>query len=349
MKTFYYLFSKAILLGMALGLAACSHTPYPQSKNYDQEAHVFQNSDGSKNNKGFFELLGLASSYFSRPDDPHEKTGFPAKTWTKEELTKINDEVIWIGHASLLLNHNGVNVLTDPVFSDRASPFQFAGPKRASPLPFAIKDLPKIDIVLISHSHYDHLDKGAIIDLSRYQPDAQYFVPLGLKSVIESWGAKNVTEMDWWDEVDYNGIRLTATPMKHWSSRTPFDRNKTLWAGFKLDWPDFSFYFIGDTGYTDDYKTVRERLGTPDLVGIPIGAYNPRDFMKDAHVNPEEAVQILKDLGAPKAVPLHWGTFKLTLEPLAEPPERLRSALDAAQLSGQDFVVLQHGGTTSIR
>ena len=310
---------------------------------------MFQNSDGTKNNKGFFEVLGLAGAYFNRPDDPHEKTGFDIIENTKEDVARLNEEVIWVGQSTLLVNHAGVNVLTDPVFADRASPFRFAGPKRISKLPFKVSDLPPIDVVVISHNHYDHLDKGAIIDLSRLQPDVQFYVPLGLKRVLESWGAKNVTEMDWWEEVMHGELRITATPVKHWSSRSPFDRNKSLWAGYYISWDDFSFYFAGDTGYSDDFVETRKRLGVPDLAAIPIGAYEPRDFMKDAHINPEEAVQILKDVGAAKAVPVHWGTFKLTLEPMAEPPARLRAALDKAQLKGQDFTILKHGERTSIR
>ena len=310
---------------------------------------MFQNSDGTKNNKGFFEVLGLAGAYFNRPDDPHEKTGFDIIENSKEDVARLNEEVIWVGQSTLLVNHAGVNVLTDPVFADRASPFRFAGPKRISKLPFKVSDLPPIDVVVISHNHYDHLDKGAIIDLSRLQPDVQFYVPLGLKRVLESWGAKNVTELDWWEEVMHGELRITATPVKHWSSRSPFDRNKSLWAGYYISWEDFSFYFAGDTGYSDDFVETRKRLGAPDLAAIPIGAYEPRDFMKDAHINPEEAVQILKDVGAAKAVPVHWGTFKLTLEPMAEPPARLRAALDKAQLKGQDFTILKHGERTSIR
>lgn len=310
---------------------------------------MFQNSDSTKNNKGFFEVLGLAGAYFNRPDDPHEKTGFDIIENSKEDVARLNEEVIWVGQSTLMVNHAGVNVLTDPVFADRASPFRFAGPKRISKLPFKVSDLPPIDVVVISHNHYDHLDKGAIIDLSRLQPDVQFYVPLGLKRVLESWGAKNVTEMDWWEEVMHGELRITATPVKHWSSRSPFDRNKSLWAGYYISWDDFSFYFAGDTGYSDDFVETRKRLGAPDLAAIPIGAYEPRDFMKDAHINPEEAVQILKDVGAAKAVPVHWGTFKLTLEPMAEPPARLRAALDKAQLKGQDFTILKHGERTSIR
>ena len=309
---------------------------------------MFQNSDGTKNNKGFSELLGLASEYFSRPDDPDEKDGFSIIENSKEDLARLKDEVIWVGQSTLVVNHAGMNVMTDPVFADRASPFTFAGPKRVSKLPFKVRDLPQIDVVVISHNHYDHLDKGAIVDLSRLQPDVQYFVPLGLKHVLERWGAKNVTELDWWQEAEHNGLKITASPVKHWSSRSPFDRNKSLWAGWTIAWSDFTFYFAGDTGYSDDFKEMRKRLGVPDLAAIPIGAYAPRDFMKDAHINPEEAVQILEDIGAPKAVPVHWGTFKLTLEPMAEPPARLRAALDKAQLDGQDFTILKHGERTSI-
>ncbi len=350
---FNYLVQKTILFGLVLALSACASGRIYESRNFDAEARVFENTDGTKNNKSFTELLGLFASYFTRPDDPDEKTGFPVITSDADMLATLKDEIIWAGHSTLIVNHGGVNIMTDPIFSNRASPVQFSGPKRVTPLPFHVRDLPPIDAVVISHSHYDHLDKGAIIDLSRYQPDIQYYVPLGLKPMLESWGAKHVTEMDWWDEANVNGLKITATPVKHWSSRTPFDRNKTLWSGWMITWPDFSFYFAGDTGYSDDFKVTRARLGAPDLAAIPIGAYDPRDFMEASHINPEEAVQVLIDLEAKKAVPIHWGTFKLTLEPMAEPPVKLQKALDAArsdgQLAGQEFVILKHGERTGIK
>lgn len=310
---------------------------------------TFQHPNGVRDEKSFSDMMGLAYRYFTRASDPFEKSGFPVITSTRAELETLSDEVMWVGHATLIVEHGGKTVMTDPVFAHRASPFSFAGPKRATPVPFPVEELPPIDVVLISHSHYDHLDKAAVKALSRLQPDLVFLVPLGLKAVLNDWGVTNVRELDWWQDTDIAGMRFTATPVQHWSSRSMSDRNETLWAGFMVDWPDFKFYFAGDTGYSSDFAETRARLGTPDLAAIPIGAYAPREFMKASHVNPEEAVQILQDIGAAKAIPIHWGTFKLTLEPMDEPPQRLRQALDNAKLAGQDFAILKHGERTPIR
>jgi L-ascorbate metabolism protein UlaG (beta-lactamase superfamily) len=153
-----------------------------------------------------------------------------------------------------------------------------------------------------------------------------------------------VTEIDWWQNTERDGTTITATPVRHWASRSPFDRNKTLWAGFMFRFEDgYQFYFAGDTGYSADFTKTRERLGAPDFAGIPIGAYEPRELMRESHCNPEEAVQIFQDLGAGQAIGVHWGTFKLTLEPLAEPPQRLRAALQEAGIPVDRFRDLTHG------
>lgn len=309
---------------------------------------IFQNPNGVENNKSLMELMKLFRSFLTRADDPHEKTGFEMIPRSAEALQHLKDEILWVGHSTLLINHQGVNVMTDPIFADRASPFSFSGPKRVTPLPFQIADLPQIDVVVISHSHYDHLDKAAVIELAQRQAKLKFLVPLGLKKIFNDWGITNVEELDWWQSTDVAGVTFTATPVQHWSSRTPFDRNKTLWAGWMVSWPDFKFYFTGDSGYCDNFIETQARLGTPDLSAIPIGAYLPRDFMKISHVNPEEAIQILRDLKSPKAVPIHWGTYKLTLEPLAEPPAMLLDLLNNANLDGQGFTVLKHGESTSI-
>ena len=250
---------------------------------------------------------------------------------------------MWIGHASILINHKNLTVLTDPQFSDRASPFSFLGPRRVTPSPIKIDDLPNIDIVVISHNHYDHLDKESIRKLTRTQQNIKFLVPLGLKSLLEEWRVKNVTELDWWEPVKVRGVKIQPTPVKHWSKRTFFDRNKSLWAGWMMQWSDFVFYFAGDTGYSSDFKETVKKLGKPDLAAIPIGAYEPRDFMKSAHINPEEAVKVFGDLDANYAIGIHWGTFKLTLEPMNEPPIRLKNALKAASVNSKIFRTLKHG------
>ncbi|MGC6484579.1 MAG: MBL fold metallo-hydrolase [Candidatus Puniceispirillales bacterium] len=317
---------------------------YAQSPQYDAETKRFTHPDGTRHDKSAGELLGVAWKFFTRPEDPSEKNGFPLLETPPADPDPLRPQLVWIGHATLLFEYQNKRVLTDPVFSERASPFSFAGPRRVVPPALAVADLPPIDLVVISHSHYDHLDLAALEELAAAQPGIKVVVPLGLAQMIREAGFTDVTELDWWDATAAAGMDITATPLRHWSSRTPFDRNVTLWAGFMIDFDDgYSFYFAGDTGYSNDFNETRARLGSPDLAAIPIGAYQPRDFMKNSHVNPEEAVQIFSDLKAGHAVGIHWGTFKLTLEPMAEPPQRLAAALDAAGIGRDRFRALTHG------
>ncbi len=255
--------------------------------------------------------------------------------------------VTWVGHATLLLQMAGYNILTDPHFSKRASPVQWAGPERAAPLGLALEDLPPIDIVVISHDHYDSLDEQSIKKL-RQRPGGEktrFYIPLGLKNWFAIRGVDRVFEMDWWDRQRDGDLEIIAVPVQHWSKRTVFSRNKTLWAGWVINARSFRFIFIGDSGYTPHFKEIGEKLGPFDLAAIPIGAYEPRWFMKNHHVNPEESVQIHKDIRSNKSVAIHWGTFILTDEPLDEPPKRLAGALQENNISAQDFAVLQHGQT----
>ena len=313
------------------------------SPNFNRSTGRFQHPGGDKHNKSFGELFDFFSAYYKHQADEWDIESFPHIIRSRAEMASFRENVMWIGHASILINHKNVTVLTDPQFSDRASPFSFLGPRRVTPSPIKIDDLPNIDIVVISHNHYDHLDKESIRKLTRTQQNIKFLVPLGLKSLLEEWRVKNVTELDWWEPVEVRGIKIQPTPVKHWSKRTFFDRNKSLWAGWMMQWSDFVFYFAGDTGYSSDFKETVKKLGKPDLAAIPIGAYEPRDFMKSAHINPEEAVKVFGDLDANYAIGIHWGTFKLTLEPMNEPPIRLKNALKKAGVNGKIFRTLKHG------
>jgi N-acyl-phosphatidylethanolamine-hydrolysing phospholipase D len=255
--------------------------------------------------------------------------------------------VTWIGHATVLLQVGGCNILTDPHFSRRASPVQWAGPERVAPPGLALEDLPPIDIVVISHDHYDALDEQTIKRLHR-RPGGEktrFYVPLGLKKWFAGRGVDQVIEMDWWDRSQDGKLDIVAVPVQHWSKRSVFSRNKTLWAGWVIASNDFRFFFAGDTGYNSLFREIGEKLGPFDLAAIPIGAYEPRWFMAQHHVNPEESVQIHKDIRSKKSVAIHWGTFILTDEPLDEPPKRLAAALQENQIPREDFLVLQHGQT----
>ena len=251
----------------------------------------------------------------------------------------------WVGHATFLLQIEGLNVLTDPVFSRRVSPLAFAGPERLAPLGLSLAELPPIDLVLISHNHYDHLDEAAVKVLARDHARASFVVPLGLKAWFTARGITSVVELDWWQASERGAAKITALPAQHFSGRGPFDRNVTLWCSLLLEIAGKKIYFAGDTGYSKDFADIGAAHPDIDLALLPIGAYEPNWFMKSVHVNPEEAVRIFQDLGARHAAAMHWGTFRLTLEPLDEPPQRLTQALAKAGIVPEQFFVMQHGET----
>lgn len=257
----------------------------------------------------------------------------------------------WIGHATLLLQLEGINILTDPHFSDRASPVQWAGPKRVVPPRPALDELPAIHMVIISHDHYDSLDVPTVKKLHAREGGGEtvFFVPLGLKQWFGSLGIINVIEMDWWDEESFGPLRVAAVPMQHWGKRSPFTRNNHLWASWIIMSQDFRFYFGGDTGYSAHFRETGDIYGPFDLAALPIGAYEPRWFMKNHHINPEEAVQAHIDLRSRKSVAMHWGTFILTDEPLDEPPVRLSEAKKEQGLTDDEFLVLRHGETIVLK
>ncbi|MDR6126795.1 L-ascorbate metabolism protein UlaG (beta-lactamase superfamily) [Sphingomonas sp. SORGH_AS802] len=255
--------------------------------------------------------------------------------------------VTMVGHASLLIQAAGVNILTDPVWSERASPFRRVGPKRVTAPGIAFADLPPIDVVLLSHAHYDHLDLDTLRHLYTAH-DPLMAMPLGNDAIVRAAvpAARCVTG-DWWDRLDLgNGVASTLTPANHWSNRWPSDTRMTLWSGHYLDTPAGAIWFAGDTGYGDGriFGEVRERLGAPDLALIPIGAYAPRWFMAAQHVDPAEAVRIFMDVGAGRALGIHWGTFQLTDEAREAPGEELTAALAAAHLAPDRFVAAEAGG-----
>ena len=256
----------------------------------------------------------------------------------------------WIGHATVLLQLDGKNILTDPLFSQRSSPVQWAGPKRVVPPGISLENLPPIHMVLISHDHYDALDEPSIMKLFQRPggKDTVFFVPLGMKQWFNKRGITRVLELDWWDNTQLENFSITAVPVQHWSKRSPFATNQTLWAGWVIEVPNFRFFFAGDSGYCPHFKQIGEKFGKIDLAAIPIGAYEPRWFMSKYHISPEESVRVHQDINAEKSVGIHWGTFMLTDEPLDEPPERLAEAAENAGLESDAFVVLKHGETLTL-
>ncbi len=260
--------------------------------------------------------------------------------------------VTWIGHATVLAQLGGLNLLTDPIFSERASPLSFAGPKREQPPGLALAELPRIDAVLVSHNHYDHLDLASVRALASQAGGSPLFVvPLGLADWFRRRGVDQVVELDWWQAQALAGVEIVLVPAQHWSARGLGDRMKTLWGGFAVFARDCHLFFAGDTGYSRDFRDIRERFaplqqgGGFDIALIPIGAYEPRWFMKAQHVNVEEALKIHADLGAKASLGVHWGTFELTDEALDEPPRQLERQRAALGLAEDDFFTLAIGAT----
>jgi N-acyl-phosphatidylethanolamine-hydrolysing phospholipase D len=257
-------------------------------------------------------------------------------------------KVTWLGHSTFLIQYRGLNILTDPILSSRASPVSFAGPKRLVATPITYEDLPEIHYVIISHNHYDHLDQESVRQLGS---GPRYLVPLKLKPwfVDEGIAPTQVDEFDWWDEMQFGPLRVTATPCQHWSARGPFDRNKTLWAAWHLALDDFTVWFGGDTGYNEhEFKEIRARLGPVDLGLIPIGAYAPRWFMRAQHVDPTDAIQLHRDIGARQSIGMHWGTFPLSAEPIMEPALLIRQAQQEGLIAEDEFFTLPIGGSYEI-
>ena len=256
----------------------------------------------------------------------------------------------WIGHATFLLQLGGRNVLTDPHFSERASPVGFAGPRRIVELPLALEELPRIDVVVVSHNHYDHLDEQTVRRLSR-QPGGSplFLVPLGLAQWFRSKDVAHVEELDWWQSRELDGLRYTLVPVQHWSKRTLWDTNRTLWGGWAIEGAGYKLLHTGDLGYSRDTRDVGERIGPFDVAFVPIGGYAPRWFMSLYHVDVSEAIQVRADLGAATAIGMHWGTFEnLTDEPLDEPPRWLASEREKAGLTPAQFDTLKVGETRRI-
>lgn len=276
---------------------------------------------------------------------PHMKSDAAALRANTTEPT-----LTWIGHATFLVQLAGMNVLTDPQFSERASPVQFAGPRRIVPLPVSIEELPRIDVVLVSHNHYDHLDVDSVRRLAaRGDGGPLFLVPLGLKAWFAGLGIDRVAEYDWWQARDEGPLRFTLVPVQHWSKRTLWDTNKTLWGGWVIEGGGLKILHSGDLGYSKDAKDIGERMGPFDLALIPIGAYAPRWFMKMMHVDPAEALAVRSDVRASRAIGMHWGTFEnLTDEPLDEPPAVLAAKRAEAGLPAEAFDVMQIGETRRI-
>ena len=247
--------------------------------------------------------------------------------WKNIDLNNDQNYMIWIGHSTFLIKKDNFVILTDPVFSKRASPFKRFGPERLIPPSINIEDLPKVDVVTISHNHYDHLDIRSLKKIFLLNPEVIFLIPKGDIDIFNKRKIKNVEEFLWWESVQINDFEFTFTPVQHWSARGLFDRNESLWGGWFIKTDEYSMYHAGDTGYSSDFIETKKRLGSPKYAFIPIGAYDPEWFMAASHVNPEDAIKIMHDLDAEQSFGMHWGTFTLTAEDTLEPAQRLMDGI----------------------
>ncbi|KAL4234212.1 hypothetical protein ACF0H5_005865 [Mactra antiquata] len=257
-------------------------------------------------------------------------------------------QLMWVGHASVLVQFDGISVLTDPIWGQRCGPLGVLGPKRYRNPPCNIEDLPNIDAVVISHNHYDHLDHESVVKLNRkFGEKLRWYVAQGQAAWMNACGCKNVVELTWWQEHEFTkdgkSFMFVSTPAQHWCKRTATDTNKALWCSWVVKGPQQSFFFAGDTGYCFGFKQIGNKYGPFSLAAIPIGAYEPRWFMKPQHVNPEEAVMLHEELKAQKSVGIHWGTFRLTTEHYMEPKHKLAEILAEKGLHPDCFFTVKHG------
>lgn len=299
-----------------------------RSSNFSADDETFINPIQTGN--GFQSSpLEMVSRMWSSPDaTPPDRIPVVPQPEGAYEATKPEGvRITWVGHATVLVEIDGFRILTDPIWSERCSPFSFAGPKRFHKPGIPLHKLPKLDAVIISHDHYDHLDEPTIHELAKRE--TPFYVPLGVGSHFSRWDIKGVKELDWWDQVELTNdkgqtLKLGPTPARHFSGRSITDRNHTQWASWAIIGPKSRVYFGGDTGYFPGFKEIGERLGPFDLTIMPIGAYDRA--WSQIHLNPEEAVQAHKDVKGKVMMPIHWGTFDLALHTWRDPMLRLTKA-----------------------
>ena len=347
-------FRAVVLLLMAgLALGSCGATPPPEGAPDHHTGDGFRNLDGSRERGGtFFDWVGFflrrVGQGFSSPGNKAwDHVVEPVAARRGFDALNGANGITWLGHAAFLLHLDGVTVLTDPFLSDNASPFPPFGPPRLAGPGMAVGDLPPVDVLLVTHNHYDHLSEDTVAALPG-KDHMTVIAPLGLASFFRDRGFTRVDEVDWGDTVDVNGIAVTALPVVHFSARSLFDRNETLWAGYAVRTSGHRLFFSGDTGYGSVFRDVVAAHGPFDFGLLPIGAYEPRALMRAVHVTPEEAVAVARDIGAGTIVAHHWGTIRLTDEPFLEPPGRFMEAGRKAGFTNKDLWVLKIGETRAL-
>jgi N-acyl-phosphatidylethanolamine-hydrolysing phospholipase D len=306
----------------------------------------FANASGPLSHGSFgvrfpFFLRRIAGNFRSRPGAPERMANDGA--FLRENAQHSTPTVTWIGHATLLVQMDHVTFLTDPIWSDSASPVSFVGPRRFVAPGVALEDLPPIDFVVVSHNHYDHLDLATLSALAERDGRTRFLVPVGNGALLRENGIARVEELDWGESVEHAGVVVQCLPAQHWSKRGIADDQQALWASWAVRGAERRFYFAGDTGYFDGFARIGAALGPFDLAALPIGAYEPVKMMQASHLNPEESVRAAVDLRARRAMAMHFGTFDLSDEPLDEPPRRFRDAAATSPLGADRVWVLRIG------
>jgi len=317
---------------------------------------TFRNPEGSPGREAFENLRKGKGWSFRIFNQEKKKLNMTVPSWHVEEKRKVfsnlekyknNDYIAWIGHATFLIKLGDNVIITDPVFSKNAGPL-FFGPKRYTKPALKLSEIPKTDLFLLTHNHYDHQDMGTI---RRYPyKNSKVLTPLKLGKYFTSNRFKDVVEMDWYDEIKFNDLKITLLPAVHWSKRTFWDTNKTLWGNFLIEHNGRKIFFACDTGYGDIYKDLGKKYGPIDLTMINIGAYDFRPMFEKSyyHTTPEEALQIAKDLNSKKVLGTHWGTFVLSLEPIMDPPKRFKDNAINYGFDKEDAIVFKIGQIESL-
>ncbi|MBF7730944.1 MBL fold metallo-hydrolase [Pseudomonas sp. N040] len=291
-------------------------------------------------------LWSLLKWQFSRAPQPAwiEQPGPAEPPVLAERVAGSELHVTYINHATLLLQLHGLNILTDPVWSQRVSPFQFIGPRRHHPPGLSLDQLPAIDLILVSHNHYDHLDLDSLAQLAERFPQARVVTGLGNAALIAESGFTRINELDWWQSLPLDDqLTLHAVPVQHWSARSRADTNQTLWLGFVLESPDGPVLFPGDSGLGPEFRLINQRFGAMRFAALPIGAYAPRWFMRDNHMDPDDAVQAHQQLQSQCSMAIHFGTFRLSDEGQFAPPMALQHALQDRHVAHHEFRAPQPG------
>ncbi len=351
-----------LALGLAVLLGACSdlyHYADPSKPHHLSDRFANWGGQLPQRQSAWYESITRRWAGDFEPEHPPaggyaafiEKWRVPLTTAALTPPADAGPRVVWLGHATVLLQVAGRNVLIDPQLSDFAGPLSWLASKRLVPAPITPEALPRIDVLLISHNHYDHLDLPTLQRMWAAGQRPRVLVPLGLKAWFDAQGLPGAEELDWWDQRSLGPLAITLLPAQHWSRRSLTDTNQTLWGGWAVEVmrpgvaAPWRFVHTGDTAWRPElHAEIARRLGGPvDLLALPIGAYEPRDFMRSEHIDPDEAVRIFQALQARQAFGIHWGTFALSREAFDQPPQDLAKALAAHQVPAANFWLLRQG------